>query len=292
MLAPVRVLRTGACVCHAGEPFPTVAYRDSDHGFQHSSAIGPCLPILQDHPDRVRAFMTMPEKQLPHSETPIGSSASQISMRSELQRKMIHLCSISIPIAYIWLPRETMLAMFVPLSIFSFIVEFMRIRVPAVRRLIDRMFGSMLRTHEKASEYAKLSGATYVVLSAVLCVFIFPKVICIAGFAVLIISDTASALFGRRFGRHRFLEKSVEGSSAFVVTAVMVVLAVAWVFAAPGVFIAVGVVASVVAAVAEAMSYGVNVDDNLSIPLAFGFSMWGLLALFGGPAVDALLALR
>lgn len=218
--------------------------------------------------------------------------AVQIPMRSELQRKMIHLSSISIPIMYIWVPRDIMLAMFVPLTVVAFGVEFMRIRVPAVRAFIDRFFGSMLRTHELAGEHAKISGATYVVLSAALCVLIFPRVITIAGFAVLIVSDTASALFGRRFGRHRFLEKSLEGSSAFVVTAVAVVLVVAAIFNAPLSFIAVGVVASFVAAVAEAMSYGVNIDDNLTIPLAFGFAMWGGLALVGGPEIDALLLLR
>lgn len=234
-----------------------------------------------------------------HSERQISSPQAspllqpqQISMRSELQRKMIHLCSISIPIAYIWAPREIMLAIFIPLTAVGFIVEYMRIRVPAVRNLIDRLFGRMLRSHELASGSAKISGATYVILSAMLCVLIFPKVITIAGFAVLIISDTASALIGRRWGRHRFLGKSMEGSTAFVVTAVLVVLAVAATFHTPGIFIATGIVASVIAAIAEAMSYGVNVDDNLTIPLAFGFAIWGMLALIGGADVAAMLAVK
>lgn len=211
-------------------------------------------------------------------------------MRSEMQRKMIHLSSISIPLAYIWLSRSTMLSILVPILVLGFIIEFLRWNTPAVERFIRKLFGQMLREHEKEGE-RKISGATYVILSATICVLIFPKVVTVAGFAVLIVSDTASALFGRRFGRHRFLEKSVEGSSAFVVTAILVVLAVAGVYEAPWEFIAVGVVASIAAAIAEAMSYGVNIDDNLTIPVAFGLVMWGLLHLIGGTEIERLLAI-
>jgi dolichol kinase len=68
-----------------------------------------------------------------------------------------------------------------------------------------------------------------------------------------------------------------------------VVLVVAAIVGAPWQFIVAGSVAAVVSAVAEAMSYGVNIDDNLTIPLSFGLVAWGLLALMGGPATDALL---
>ena len=42
--------------------------------------------------------------------------------------------------------------------------------------------------------------------------------------------------------------------------------------------------------VAEAMSYGVNIDDNFTIPLSFGAVMWGLLVLFNNPEVERLLS--
>lgn len=228
-----------------------------------------------------------------HPPTPPHQAAShpaQISMRSELQRKMIHLSSISIPIIYIWVTRETMLIILIPVLVIAVITEVLRWRVPAVENFIGKLFGQMLRPHEKEGK-KKISGATYVILSAAICVLIFPKVVTITGFAVLIVSDTASALFGRRFGRHRFLEKSVEGSSAFVVTAIMVVLVVAAVYDTPWEFIATGVVASFAAAVAEAMSYGVNIDDNFTIPLSFGAVMWGLLLLFNNPEVERLLSM-
>jgi hypothetical protein len=38
------------------------------------------------------------------------------------------------------------------------------------------------------------------------------------------------------------------------------------------------------------MSYGVNIDDNLTIPLAFGAVMWGMMALVGGEELGRLLS--
>jgi dolichol kinase len=234
--------------------------------------------------------MTVLKKHPPTSEFQTASHPVQISMQSELQRKMIHLSSITIPILAIFLPKATMLWLLVPVTLLGVVIELLRVRVDAVDRVIQRYFGAMLRSHEKAGGMAKVSGATWVLLSATICVLIFPRVVTVAGFSVLIISDTVAALFGRRFGRHRFLEKSVEGSSAFVVSAIIVVLVVAAIFSAPWQFIVAGSVAAVVSAVVEAMSYGVNIDDNLTIPLSFGAVAWGLLALMSSPEVAALLA--
>ncbi|MDB5035884.1 MAG: Dolichol kinase [Chlorobi bacterium] len=219
-------------------------------------------------------------------------AATQISMRSEFQRKMIHLSSFGIPILYSLLPKSTMLWLLVPATVLGLVIEYLRVRSEPVDRVIQKLFGGMLRSHERRGGKARVSGATWVLLSATICILLFPKVVMITGFVVLIVSDTVAALIGRRFGRHRFLEKSVEGSSAFAVSAILMVIIVALLFHAPWQFIAAGAVASVVAAVVEAMSYGVNIDDNLTIPTSFSVVMWGLLFLFfKTPAIDALLHL-
>jgi dolichol kinase len=113
-------------------------------------------------------------------------------------------------------------------------------------------------------------------------VLIFPKIITVNAFAILIIADITSALFGRRFGRRRFFQKSLEGAMSFFVSATVVV------FLAPKVQglaleYAIGIFAAAVGAVVEAAS--TKVDDNISVPLAVGFVMWALYALLL-PAVD------
>jgi dolichol kinase len=233
------------------------------------------MAILEEHP-------TTPEQQ-------VENYPSQITMTGELMRKSIHLTSIAIPILYSFLSREVMLWMLIPGLIVSFAIELFRFRSPAFEQFFMKIFGPILRSHEKSGK-PMLNGATYVLLSATLCVLIFPRIIAIAGFAILIISDTAAALFGRRFGRHKFLDKSVEGSSAFFITGLATMAVIGVVFNAPTVYYIVGAIAALVSTVTEAMSYGINIDDNLTIPMSFGIVMWGVLALIGGPEIAAMLA--
>lgn len=218
---------------------------------------------------------------LKHTET-LDRDPAQISMRGEIKRKLIHLSSFGVPLLYYLLGREVMLAMLIPATLISITVEILRVRSKSVDRFVRKLFGEMLRAHEANQGRIMFSGATWVLLSATICVLIFPQVITITGFTVLIVSDTSAALFGRRFGRHKFLEKSVEGTSAFFITAMGVVVASALLFEQPWQFIAVGAVASLVATIAEALSHGGTIDDNLTIPMSFGLVMWGGLAIVGG----------
>jgi dolichol kinase len=129
----------------------------------------------------------------------------------------------------------------------------------------------------------RLNGATFVLLSAILCVWLFPKVIVITAFSILIISDTAAALFGRRFGRHPFHGKTVEGTTAFFVTAVLVVALAPKVDYLATEYL-IGVIAAFIGSFVEAFS-GDLIDDNLSIPLSIGVIMWVLYLLLL-PAVN------
>jgi dolichol kinase len=232
------------------------------------------LAILKQHP---------PDPQFQEATHP-----SEITMKSEVIRKSIHLASIGIPLIYGFTNRTVMLWLLVPFTILSVVVEFLRMRVPVVEAKLRRVFGTIMRSHELAEQNAKISGATWVFLSATLCVIVFPKIITIAGFTILIVSDTAAALFGRRFGRHKFLEKSLEGSGAFYVTAMIVVGIVMAIFDAPMIFLTTGAAAAFAATAAEAFSHGANIDDNLTIPTSYGIVQWALLAMTGGPEVERL----
>ncbi|MCK7523378.1 MAG: hypothetical protein MZV64_39855 [Ignavibacteriales bacterium] len=70
-------------------------------------------------------------------------------------------------------------------------------------------------------------------LSALICALIFPKVIFVTAFSILIISDTMAALIGRKFGKRKFLRKSLEGTLSFFISASIVVIIYAqgwWIF--------------------------------------------------------------
>ena len=199
--------------------------------------------------------------------------AAPINFRNELARKAIHLFSLSIPLIYFFISRTLALALLIPLTAAFVGIDLARFYIPIISRWFTRWFGWLLRKHEQDINVKRLNGASHVLISAALCVLLFPKIITINAFTILIISDSTSALFGRRFGRHRFLGKSLEGSMAFFVSAVIVILAAPKVQYIPMEYI-IGIIAAAVGAVVEAAS--VHIDDNLSIPLSVGIVMWGL----------------
>ena len=123
----------------------------------------------------------------------------------------------------------------------------------------------------------RLNGATYVLIAATISVLVFPKVIAVTSFTILIISDLTAALVGKRFGKHRFFGKSLEGSAAFLLSALVVVAIVPKVEYRAGEYI-LQAAAAVVGTIVEALP--ISVDDNLSIPLSIGLTMWGAYALF------------
>jgi dolichol kinase len=199
------------------------------------------------------------------------------SYQGELFRKGIHLSSLSIPVAYTLLDKGTVLAILFPLTAVFLLTDIARIFSPPFRKFYHRIFGWLMREHERGPGSKSLNGASYVLLSACICILLFPKVIAITAFSILIVSDTVAALVGRRFGRKPFLAKSREGSAAFFLSAVVVVLVTPKEFWSPAEYL-IGTAGAGIGAIVESLP--VAIDDNLSIPLAIGGAMWLLYASF------------
>jgi dolichol kinase len=201
-----------------------------------------------------------------------------IHYKDEIFRKSIHLCSLSIPIVYYFIPRSTALIILGILTVIALFLDLGRYLSPAIGKLFYKIFGFLLRQHEIDHKRRNLNGATYVLLSGFICVLIFPKVIVVTAFAVLIIGDTLAALIGRRFGKHKFLFKSLEGTLAFFVSGIIVV------FLSPKIEYRfseymIGIVSIAFGAIIENISFGLA-DDNLVIPISIGAAMWLLYLLF------------
>ncbi|MBN1448607.1 MAG: dolichol kinase [Bacteroidetes bacterium] len=206
------------------------------------------------------------------------NQAGHVSFEFELMRKGIHMMSLSIPVVYYFIPKDLALMMLVPLTLIFVIGDVLRSYHEPTFHLYHRIFGRMLRPHEKTRQKKTLNGASWVLLSATFCVLVFPKLITITAFAILIISDTVAALVGRRYGTRRYNDKSLEGSSAFVFSAIIVILFTPKVQYAPIEYI-IAAVAAVIGAVSEVLSFDI-IDDNFAIPVAIGSAMWLLYVLF------------
>lgn len=201
----------------------------------------------------------------------------EIPFTQELLRKSIHMVSLSIPIVYTFVDKETALCILIPLTIIFLTFDILSKFNKTIRQFVYFLFGKMLRQHETGEKFV-LNGASWVLISAVICILVFPKLITVVSFTILIISDLFAALIGRKFGQHKLgKNKSWEGSIAFVVTALIVVIIYGVLFDAPMIYFVAGFFAAIVSAIFEAYSPMLQLDDNLSIPISAGVVLW----LFG-----------
>jgi len=201
-----------------------------------------------------------------------------IHYKDEILRKLIHLCSLSIPVVYYFIPRSLALVILGIMTAIALFFDLGRYLSSTIGKIFYRFFGFMLRQHELDHKKRNLNGATYVLLSAFICVLIFPKIIVVTAFAILIICDTTAALIGRRFGKHKFLFKSLEGTLAFFLSGVVVVLLSPKIEYRFSEYM-IGIVATAFGAIVENVSFGLA-DDNLVIPISVGAAMWLLYLLF------------
>jgi dolichol kinase len=204
----------------------------------------------------------------------------------EYIRKAIHLCSLSIPVFYFFLSKTTVLSILIPVTTLFVVFDAARYYSKTGAKLFYKYFGWLLRNYEIDNKRKRLNGASNILISAIICILIFPKLIVVTAFTILIISDSSAALIGRKFGKHKFFKKSLEGSLAFFVSAILMAIIAtkiqyAWIpksnMEYNSLEYLIAIIASGIGAVMEASS--VIVDDNYTIPITIGFVMWVLYAL-------------
>ncbi len=202
---------------------------------------------------------------------------NQIDFRFEIYRKLIHISSLCIPLIYYFIPKSEAVIYLSIATGLSLLLDMLRFKSGKIQTFLINTFGSLLRKHETDYTKKNLTGASYLLLAALIAVVIFPKLIAITVLCFLILGDTMAALVGRRYGKTRFLKKSLEGTFAFFVSTIVVVITVPKVSATPGEYL-IGFLTGAIASVVENLSFGFF-DDNLSIPVISGFLMWGLYFL-------------
>jgi dolichol kinase len=201
-----------------------------------------------------------------------------IDYKNEIFRKGIHMVSLSIPTVYYFITKELALTILIPMMLFSLAVDYGRYYSEPLAQLVQKIFGFLMRKHEWDHKKKNLNGATYVLISAVFVILIFPKVFVVTAFAVLIIGDMAAALIGRRYGKTKFLFKSLQGTLAFFIFSCIVVLAAPKVEGSIIEYL-IGFFAVAVGAIAENVS-GTWADDNFTIPVTVCVTMWILYIIF------------
>jgi len=185
--------------------------------------------------------------------------------RSEYFRKIIHIFNLVIPFTYLFFleSRFQVLRILVPLTLFAIVLEYLRVRSAVIKKIFNNFLKSMLRVHEMDGKY---TGATWVFIGSTLTIAIFPKEIAIISLVYMSLGDTIAGLVGRKFGKTKFYNKSIEGSLAGLIVCLLsgylVNLTLPLVVVFSGAFAAMFI---------ELLP--MPIDDNLSVPLFAGTIM-------------------
>ncbi len=194
-----------------------------------------------------------------------GEPAQQISFRRELARKATHMGALTIPIGYyvLDLQKWQMFTVMVVATGLMVAIDIARLRNWALwSGFVKGLIAPIVREHEKRGDF---TGATYLLLSACATIAMYDRSIAIAALAFIIVGDSFAAVIGRRFGAHRFRNKSLEGSLGCLLGTLIVA------FASPGLPLYIAIIGAFIATLVEAFPFGV--DDNVSVPILSGLSM-------------------
>ena len=201
------------------------------------------------------------------------NDCTDISLGAELVRKAIHLFALVIPVGYWLVPFPVALVGVAVPAVVSILIDLSRFYHWRLWQWVAGILTPIIRDHEKQGGF---TGASYILTTATITIVLFPKAVAIAAITFIIIGDTAAALVGRTWGRHRLIgRKSVEGSAACLVSLVLVS------FLIPGLPTAAAIPGAIAATLAEAFSG--RLDDNFAVPIVSGLIMLLIMHLMGYP---------
>lgn len=198
------------------------------------------------------------------------SSYQQIDVRGELMRKAIHMSSLWMCAFIYYADRAVALVVFGVLFAGMVAIEYLRKESPAFSKLFHGVFNNILR-HQELSH--KWTGASLLLLAALFNVALFSRSIAIAAMAIVVVSDTCAALVGRKVGRRKIMDKTAEGSVAFLLSSLAVVFATGLLMQEEQAFYLGGCAAAIVTTLLELFSSKLNIDDNLLVGASAGITI-------------------
>ena len=136
--------------------------------------------------------------------------------REEINRKLLHLLALSMPIGIYYIPLLSGAPLWLPpvvlgiLLLFSILAEILRFRIPGFQKKFISIFHLLLR----ADEEKQITGSLYLIGGAFICSLFFqdsPQISFIV-LTLFILGDAVASLVGIRFGRTSLFNKTLEGS--------------------------------------------------------------------------------
>ena len=179
-----------------------------------------------------------------------------------------------VPLFYYYNTKELTLFILAPLTFIFLIIDIFRIKNVSVKRIYNIFFKSITRVKENVS----LTGASYVLIASTLTILLFSKDIAIISLLIMSISDSMAAIFGRKFGTIKVNKKTFEGSIAFFLSS-LIIISFFKEIVLPFAFIAIFLTTLI-------ELFLDNINDNLTIPIAFGGIYSILILIFNNSGIS------
>ena len=195
-----------------------------------------------------------------------------LNNQQEFFRKIIHIgCSV-IPLSYLYyLSREQIITISGFISIGFVIAEIFRRISDKAQQLFFFIFKPLLREDEKKK---RITGATVLFVSLTIIFILFEKRTAIPAALILTIADSFAAIFGKKFGRRKFLNKSVTGSLTFFILGNVILFIL---------LPQLGMLNIVIAAILTFVeAFDLPVSDNLILPVLTCLLIEGIFFIKGG----------
>jgi dolichol kinase len=194
-----------------------------------------------------------------------------MTFQKEIYRKIFHLFLLIIPICYLKFGRTLFLTIFSLIALSVILIDYLRCNNDFVKKYALLVFKVVMRDSEIINN--KMSGMSWVFASALLNFMIFSPPIAVTGFCILIFADAMAAVVGKSIKSRPFYQKSLAGSSAFFLSAILVILVCGIYFEFRLIFYFFAIFVASLLTYLEAYPSLLNIDDNFLIPIVFGVLM-------------------
>lgn len=187
-----------------------------------------------------------------------------MSDRPFYYRKLFHLSGSIVAIGYLIIPERSLyLLILLPFLLAFLLVDILRLTSPRLNEIFFHLFSPL--TAEK--DIHQLNGSTYYLISSSLAILLLPREIAIASMFYLSIGDSMAAIIGKKYGKVKILNKTLEGSlSCFILCFFVSLFFFNW---------KISMIGAIFTTLIELFSSGdfrspLLLDDNLLIPLLSG----------------------
>lgn len=197
-----------------------------------------------------------------------------------LPRKIWHMTGVLAMISLYVSVNQSLGLKIISVSCFIVVsLDLARLAYPSLNRIFIRIFGSVMR----ATEQNRLAGISSLFLGCLVIMLFLPRPVVILALLFLGLADPIASYVGIRFGKDRLAKgKSLQGTGA----AFVVCLGISTLYyyfneiMLDRLFI-VSLLSGSIGALSELIPFWI-LDDNFTLPVLSGFSLWGLFWLFGG----------